>query len=421
MKVSDVMSKQVERISPLERVEKAALLIFGRNINGVPVCVGRKIVGFVTEKDILAKFLPTFQDYVEDTVHSSNFEKMEEQTQAILSLPVDKIMSKHPVTVRPETPLLKAHTLMTTHEVGRLPVVDEDGNLVGIVAKGDVFRSLIGDKLLFTENEDYNDFLSKTYYSTVDTEDRLNHEIPDLIKLFQRNNVRTVLDVGCGTGDHAIELAKRGYTVVGTDRSREMVLEANRRKLMLGKEVAKNVNFINSDTEDVLFDMNTSFDAILVMGNTLSHNPHSYKQLLRTLTHYLSDNGVMVFQVTNFEKVLKAQNRLLNFNFVKPVDTTKNEYAFLEYYDNPIESSKTILKTFAILSSDKKRWKWEGIRNSLMAHITSERIKEVLEKQGIKKISLYGGAFDGKHWDYLFRKSFKPLESDWLNIVATRK
>lgn len=55
-----------------------------------------------------------------------------------------------------------------------------------------------------------------------------------------------------------------------------------------------------------------------------------------------------------------------------------------------------------------------------MAYNTKETIKKDLEKLGYKKISIYGGDFDGKHWDYLFRKEFKPLESDWLNVVAVK-
>lgn len=415
------MSKQVDSISPNARVEKAALLIFGRNINGIPVCVGRKIVGMVSEKDILAKFLPTYEEYMEDIVHSSNFEEKEQETSAILSLPVENIMSKSITSVHPNMPLIKAYSLMTVKNVGRLPVVDDNGNLVGIIAKGDIFRTLIGDKLLFTENEDYTDFLSKTYYATVDWNDRLKHEIPDLMSLFQKNNVKTIIDIGCGTGDHSIELAKKGYTVVGVDRSQEMIREANQRKIGLSKDVIKNVNFIYGDTEDILFDLNISFDCALFMGNSISHNPHNYRNLIKKVSNSLAENGVMVFQVTNFEKVIKAQKRLLSFNFAEPQDEINKEYGFLEFYDNPIEHSKTILKTFAIMSSDRKRWKWAGIRNSLMAHVTKDRLREILHKKGFKSINYYGGAFDGKKWDYLFRKPYQPLESDWLNVVAIKR
>src|SRR3989344_380330 len=420
MKVSDVMSKQVDYVGPNDKVEKVALLIFGRGVNGIPVVEGKKLVGMITENDILQKFFPTISELVEDTVHETNFEAMEEKASAIMSLPVSQIMSKKLTTVKLNTPLLRAQSLMKVSDIGRLPIVDEEGRLVGIVSKGDIFRSLIGGKLLFTENEDYNDFLSKTYYSTVDWEDRLKKELPDLIKLLEKHKVKTVLDVGCGTGDYSIELTKRGYIVVGTDRSRPMIVEANRRKVGLSSKQYGNVHFWNKDTQDYLYEMDIKFDAILVMGNALSHNPENYRQLIKRMAESLSDDGVMVFQTTNFEKVLKTKGRIWNINFVQVNDELIREYCFIQFYDKP-DRNRTILKTFAILASDGKRWKWSGIRNSLMAYTDEARIKSILKNEGFSQIRTFGGSFDGRHWDYLFRKPFKPLESDWLNVIASKK
>lgn len=419
MKVADVMSKQVDYIRPNDKVERAVLLIFGRNVNGIPVLEGKKLVGLVTENDILKKFFPTIHEIVQDTVHEANFEAMEEKASTIMSMPVSQIMSRNPTVVKATTPLLRAQSLMNVKNIGRLPVVDDGGSLIGILSKGDVFRSLVGGKILFTENEDYNDFLSKTYYSTVDWDNRLKFEMPDLLKLFQKQKVKTVLDVGCGTGEHSVEFAKKGYTVVGTDRSSSMISEANRRKVALSSKSYGNVHFWHKDTEDFLYDMDVKFDAIIVMGNTLSHNPENYRRMIKKMANSLSDNGIMIFQITNFEKVLKSDRRVLSFNFVPTTNEPIKEYCFIEYYDYPLKN-KTILKTFVVLSSDGKRWKSSGVRNSLMAYTSERRIREILKNEGFSKVQTYGGFFDGRHWDYLFRKPFNPLGSDWLNIVAIR-
>ena len=201
MKVADVMSKQVDYVRVTDKVERAVMLIFGRGINGVPVCEGKKVVGFVTEQDILNKFFPTIHELIQDTVHEANFETMEEKAATILSLPVLKIMSKRPTTVTPDTPILRAQSLMNVKNIGRLPVVDNEGRILGIVSKGDVFRSLIGEKILSAENQDYNDFLSRTYYSTVDWEDRVRKEIPDLIKLLK----------GTSHGRHSSQVRRQTY------------------------------------------------------------------------------------------------------------------------------------------------------------------------------------------------------------------
>lgn len=422
MKVSDVMSKNVDYVYTNTKVKDVSLLIFGRGINGVPVCRRKKVVGFITERDILAKFYPSMAEYAEDPFREGNFEKMEDKVDEIFELPADKIMSTQVTLVSPNTPLLQAQSLMFIEKVGRLPVVNKNGNLIGIISKGDIFRALVGDKLLFTENEDYNDWLSKTYYATVDIKDRLEHEIPDLIKIFAQNEVKKILDIGCGTGDHAIDLARRGFEVIAIDRSRGMIREANKRKQTLSKEALKRINFYCSDLENFIPKIKTSFDAVLFLGNTISHNPYNYQELIIKTSKCLSERGVIIFQITNFEKVIKVKKRILSFNFAVNKTEPNREYAFIEFYDEPSEHGKTILKTFAILASDgNKRWKSTGVRNSVMAYLNKEKIKKVLKKSGFSKIFVFGGSFDGKHWDYLFRKPFKKLESDWLNIVAIKK
>ncbi|MCL4419035.1 CBS domain-containing protein [Patescibacteria group bacterium] len=421
MKVSDVMSSHVDQVSTDTKVKDVCLLIFGRGINGVPVCKKKKIVGFITERDVLSKFYPTIAEYVDDPFREGDFENMEEKVLEIFEMTADKIMSTHITMVAPNTPLLRAQSLMFINKVGRLPVVDEKGNLVGIISKGDIFGALVGERLLFTENENYNDWLSKTYYQAVDVEDRLSHEMPDLLKLFAQHKVKTVLDIGCGTGDHAIDLARRGFNVVGIDRSQGMILESNKRKQILPKEALGRLKFLRGSFNNLESKFKEPFDAAIIMGNTLSHNPRNFENLIKKIAERLSTHGILIIQITNFEKILKVNKRLLGFNFAKLKGESHKEYAFLEFYDSPIEKNKTILKTFAILVCDNgKRWKSRGVRNSLMAYNNQETLKKALKKNGFSKTSFHGGSFDGRHWDFLFRKPFKSLESDWMNVVAIK-
>lgn len=421
MKVSDIMSKQVEYIAANKSVREASILIFARGVNGIPVCKNKKLVGFITERDILAKFYPTIGEYLEDPIHAGDFEAMEQKVSEILALTVDKIMSKSLITVTPETAILHAQSLMLVHKIGRLPVIDKKGNLVGILSKGDIFNVLVGGKLIFVENVDYNDWLSKTYYAAVDWNDRLIHEMPDLLKVFNKNNVETIIDVGCGTGEHPIEFAKKGFKVIGIDRSKSMIVEANIRESKLSKEIQQRIDFYKKDAIDFFPKHKKTFDCALFMGNTISHNPLIYKEVIKKTVDYLSKTGILILQITNFEKVLKTKNRLLSLTFAELDEGIKREYAFLEFYDLPNKKDNTILKTFAILRSDSRRWKPVGVRNSLMAYTNKESIKEILMGNGFKNISFYGGSFDGRKWDYLFRKPFDPLESDWLNVIAIRE
>src|SRR3989344_4688208 len=313
MKVADAMSRHVDHVSSDTKVKAVSLLIFGRGINGVPVCKARKVIGFITERDILSQFYPSLDEYAQDPFREGDFEGMEKKVQDVFEMTADKIMSTNITRVTPDTPLLRAQSLM------------------------------------FTENEDYNDWLSKTYYQAVDTEDRLSHEIPDLLKVFTQHNVKTILDIGCGTGDHTIDLARRGFNAVGTDRSHGMIREANKRKQVLSKEALGRLEFYRGSFEDIQSKFTEPFDAALILGNTLSHNPHKCQKLIKQTAKHLSEHGVLILQVTNFDKVIKVKNRLLSFNFAKLSGEPNKEYAFLEFYDLPIERYRTILKTFAIL------------------------------------------------------------------------
>lgn len=197
MKVSDLMSKQYTPLRPTDKIEKAAFMIFGKNIKIIPICEGKKLVGLLTEGDILRHFKPTLEKII--SKNPDDLDEMKNNASVVLSFPISKLMNKKPFTISTRSSIADAYSMMNKENVDKLLVTDEKGNFMGIISKGDVFKALVGAKALFTENEDYNDFLSKTYYSTVDWDDRLKKEIPDLVNLLKKHNVKTILDVGCGT------------------------------------------------------------------------------------------------------------------------------------------------------------------------------------------------------------------------------
>lgn len=147
MKVANAMSKKIDYTTPKAKLRDVSKLIFVRHINGLPVLKGKKLVGFITERDILQEFYPSMEEYMEDIVNEANFEKMEKKIDAIFEMTADKIMSKKLVTVTPETPLLEAQSLMFVSKVGRLPVIDKNKRLVGIISKGDIFKYLVGKRI----------------------------------------------------------------------------------------------------------------------------------------------------------------------------------------------------------------------------------------------------------------------------------
>jgi len=417
MKVSDVMQTQVDFVEKDIPLRGVARLIFGRGINGVPVCKGKKVVGFVTERDILSKFYPSIQDYMEDPVHSADFEGMEKKLDEILDLPVSEIMSHTPTTITADTPILKAQSMMMVKKIGRLPVVDDKGNLVGILSKGDIFKAVVGEKLPFEKDEKYHDWLSRRYDTMVDWGTRLEKEIPDLVNLFKKENVKNILDVGCGTGMHAIALAKEGYSVVGIDRSSGVIQAASKNTKTLSDHQKQQIKLIHTEYKNLDKVLSgRSFDAAISMGSGLAHTSDPLP-VLREVNNVMNKKAVFVSQISNQEKIVNVNKRLYDFAIRKAPYPEEGEKAFLRFYDPKEDGVLTL--NISVFSRWKKKWVFRGMNSVPMVPLDKDNTTSLLKKIGFSKFAYYGGE-KGHYYDYLFRKPFKPNKSDVLVVVAKR-
>lgn len=417
MKVSDIMQTQVDFVETDIPISGVARLIFGRGINGVPVCKGKKVVGFITERDILAKFYPTMEEYVDDPFRSSDFEGMEKKVSEILDLKAESIMSKNPVVITSDTPLLRAQSTMMVEKIGRLPVVDKKGNLVGILSKSDIFRAVVGEKLPFEKDEKYHDWLSRRYDTMVDWKTRLEKEIPDLAGLFEKENVKNILDVGCGTGMHAIAFAKEDFNVVGIDRSSRVIQVASENTKTLSDAVKQRVKFIHTEYKNLDQILpETSFDAAVFMGSGLAHTSDPL-HVLREVNKVMNKKAVLVCQISNYEKIINVNKRLYDFAIRKSPYPEEREQAFLRFYDQKEEGVLTL--NISVFSRWKKKWVFRGMNLVPLVALDKESITSFFKKIGFSKFAYYGGEA-GHYYDYLFRKPFKPTQSDVLVVVARR-
>lgn len=149
MIVKDIFQEKVDFTIPDATLLDAAKVIFGHSHKGVPVIKlpNRKLVGFITEQDILSQLFPNIKDLIEDYSHSRDFEAMEEKVKTVLTKKVQEVMSKKIRAIREDAPILKAESIMKLRDISRLPVVDRKGNLIGIISKGDIFRALVNAKI----------------------------------------------------------------------------------------------------------------------------------------------------------------------------------------------------------------------------------------------------------------------------------
>ena len=105
-----------------------------------------------------------------------------------------------------------------------------------------------------------------------------------------------ILDVGCGTGRHAIELSKRGYMVTGIDLSETQLLRAREK----AKRNNLNINFIKQDSRNLSF--TNEFDIAIMLcegGFPLMETDEMNYEILKSVTKSLGENGKFIFTTLN--------------------------------------------------------------------------------------------------------------------------
>jgi len=118
--IRDLMTSNPTTIEPDKTVVDAAKLMDDEDAGLIPIVEGQKLVGTITDRDIAIRVVAEGKDPQ--------------------SAKVRDVMTSRLVTVDPEQDLDEALRLMAEHQVRRLPVVEEDGKIVGIVAQADVAK-----------------------------------------------------------------------------------------------------------------------------------------------------------------------------------------------------------------------------------------------------------------------------------------
>lgn len=117
-KVHEVMTDSPRCVTPETPISEAARLMKSEDVGSLPILEGEKVTGVVTDRDIVVRAVAEEKDP--------------------RGMPVREIASRELVTIRPDEDLSEALKLMASYQVRRLPVVDEDNRLVGVLSQADV-------------------------------------------------------------------------------------------------------------------------------------------------------------------------------------------------------------------------------------------------------------------------------------------
>jgi len=128
--VSEIMSKNVVSCNPEDEIDNVWRLMQTRSFAGLPVTKNKKLVGIITQKDLLERgtLLPTFESA---------------KGRHKASAKVSSVMETHVVAVKPSAKAISVAKLMAFKNFGRVPVKDEEGNLVGIVDREDIVKLIV--------------------------------------------------------------------------------------------------------------------------------------------------------------------------------------------------------------------------------------------------------------------------------------
>ncbi len=210
-----------------------------------------------------------------------------------------------------------------------------------------------------------------------------------------------VLDIGCATGELAIQLAQNGAFVTGIDLNEDLLEQANgccdfQIAATFNREsefASPNPQFQTGDMLELKTDFQpVQFDVVLCFGNTLVHlqTPALVQQMLDGVFNVLKPGGHFLLQILNYDYVLSEPVSEL------PVIDTKN-IRFTRKYRFPERGALIQFQTELLIKSEDKT----VLNETPLLALQSRQLTEMLQKTGFTEIELFSNfkqePFGGKH------------------------
>lgn len=235
---------------------------------------------------------------------------------------------------------------------------------------------------------------SADYDRFVDWSARLRFELPFLEAQLVAGAGRgaRVLDAACGTGQHAIALAQRGFALFGADLSPAMIDRARQNATQAGVDVRFTAaGFGQLEHTFGLYE----FTALVCLGNSLPHllTPQDVQAALADFARTLVPAGLLILQNRNFDAVLATRQRWMEPQSHREGDT---EWLFLRFYDFDPDG----LVTFNILTLQRQgEAPWtQHTHTTRLRPLTYAELTAALEAAGFIDIQAFG-SLSGEPFD----------------------
>ena len=188
MFVANRMSKNPITVSPDTKVDEAAALMKKHHFRRLPVVTDGKLVGFLSDKDII-KAAPSPATTLAKYEINSLLAKMR----------IADIMAKEVISVQVDATIEEAALLMCNHKIGGLPVISSVGSVVGVITETDIFKTFV-DVMGLAEG--------KTRL-TLEVQDRVG-TVKEIASVFSDLGISIDSLITCKKDDGSYEIVVRG-------------------------------------------------------------------------------------------------------------------------------------------------------------------------------------------------------------------
>ncbi|MFZ4639563.1 MAG: CBS domain-containing protein [Nodosilinea sp.] len=145
--VAEVMTPNPFSVGPDTLLQEAIQLLAENHIGGVPVIDPTgKLVGILSESDLMWQAtgvdMPAYIMLLDSVIYLKNPSQYTQEIHKALGQLVRDVMTAKVITIGPDRPLREAAHLMHEKRIRRLPVVTDQGQVVGMVTRGDIVREM---------------------------------------------------------------------------------------------------------------------------------------------------------------------------------------------------------------------------------------------------------------------------------------
>jgi len=145
MNVEDIMTTNVRTVSSDKKLGEVVSLMCIYRYSGIPVVDDGKLVGTVSESDVLGRMFPKLEDLMSG-MSTVDYDRQMQHYSDVVSITVKDVMTPVVVSVKPDMHILQAASMMVGRKFRRIPVAVGD-TLIGMVSMGDVHKAIYQNTL----------------------------------------------------------------------------------------------------------------------------------------------------------------------------------------------------------------------------------------------------------------------------------